>query len=259
MLNWRRVAGRLRTVIGSLNLSLTAPLGWILSLQLAVLLVRNWYVIELYLVSLCYLDYALSSVKGSLSYACVRSLDTLFSWELTPLKITRDVVNRMTRKIQISRTFQGLKGKISYAIVWQTPLNDWQSRQHKGATKRSIAQRIRTDLERSVGATIVIQTVGVQQPWWTSYFCTREWGSKTKWNDKIVSSTPNGRFGQPFLAILEVCSYVSWTLTSPIIAICRMIWHFWGITFQLFELLCLAKDHWRGFSTRNAHMVHFVN
>ena len=22
---------------------------------------------------------------------------------------------------------------------------------------------------------------------------------------------------------------------------------------------CLAKDHWRGFSTRNAHMVHIVN
>ena len=28
---------------------------------------------------------------------------------------------------------------------------------------------------------------------------------------------------------------------------------------QLFELHCLAKDHWRGFSTRNAHMVHIVN
>ena len=26
------------------------------------------------------------------------------------------------------------------------------------------------------------------------------------------------------------------------------------IHFQLFKLLCLAKDHWRGFSTRNAHM-----
>ena len=32
-----------------------------------------------------------------------------------------------------------------------------------------------------------------------------------------------------------------------------------GITFQLFKLLSLAKDHWRGFSTRNAHMVHIVN
>ena len=35
--------------------------------------------------------------------------------------------------------------------------------------------------------------------------------------------------------------------------------HLWVITFQLFKLHCLAKDHWRGFSTRNAHMVHIVN
>ena len=30
------------------------------------------------------------------------------------------------------------------------------------------------------------------------------------------------------------------------------------ITFRLFKLLCLAKDNWRGFSTRNTHMVQFV-
>ena len=35
--------------------------------------------------------------------------------------------------------------------------------------------------------------------------------------------------------------------------------HFWVITFQLLKLHCLAKDHWRGFSTRNAHMVQIVN
>ena len=35
--------------------------------------------------------------------------------------------------------------------------------------------------------------------------------------------------------------------------------HFWLLTFQPFKLHCLAKDHWRGFSTRNAHMVHIVN
>ena len=28
---------------------------------------------------------------------------------------------------------------------------------------------------------------------------------------------------------------------------------------QPFQLLSLAKDHWRGFNTRNAHMVHLVN
>ena len=32
-----------------------------------------------------------------------------------------------------------------------------------------------------------------------------------------------------------------------------------GITFQLFKLLCLAKDYWRGFNTRNAQMAHIVN
>ena len=35
--------------------------------------------------------------------------------------------------------------------------------------------------------------------------------------------------------------------------------HFWGIIFQPFQLLSLAKVHWRGFNTRNAHMVHIVN
>ena len=38
-----------------------------------------------------------------------------------------------------------------------------------------------------------------------------------------------------------------------------LFWHFSGINFQLWKLLCLTKDHWRGFSTRNAHMVHNVN
>ena len=32
-----------------------------------------------------------------------------------------------------------------------------------------------------------------------------------------------------------------------------------NITSRLYKLHCLAKDHWRGFSTRNAHMVHIVN
>ena len=32
-------------------------------------------------------------------------------------------------------------------------------------------------------------------------------------------------------------------------------WHH----FLYFKLLWLAKDHWRGFSTRNAHMVHIIN
>ena len=37
-----------------------------------------------------------------------------------------------------------------------------------------------------------------------------------------------------------------------------MILILFGITFQLFKLLCLAQDHWRGFRAWNAHMVHIV-
>ena len=37
-----------------------------------------------------------------------------------------------------------------------------------------------------------------------------------------------------------------------------LFWYLWGIIFQLFKLHCLAKDHWGGFSARNAHMVHIV-
>ena len=36
-------------------------------------------------------------------------------------------------------------------------------------------------------------------------------------------------------------------------------WYFCDISFQLFKLLCLAKNHWWRFCNRNAHMVHIVN
>ena len=32
-----------------------------------------------------------------------------------------------------------------------------------------------------------------------------------------------------------------------------------GPYFSTFYTKCLAEDHWRGFTTRNAHMVHIVN
>ena len=35
--------------------------------------------------------------------------------------------------------------------------------------------------------------------------------------------------------------------------------HSFVITIQRFEVHCLTKDHWWGFSTRNVHMVHIVN
>ena len=38
-----------------------------------------------------------------------------------------------------------------------------------------------------------------------------------------------------------------------------LFWYFLVIAFQLFHTTCLGKDHWRGFSTRNAHIVRIVN
>ena len=39
----------------------------------------------------------------------------------------------------------------------------------------------------------------------------------------------------------------------------RLVLALFGQYFSTFDTACLAKDHWRGFSTRNAHMVHIVN
>ena len=39
----------------------------------------------------------------------------------------------------------------------------------------------------------------------------------------------------------------------------NLFWHLLVISIQIFKLHCLVKDHWRGFSTRNAHMVHIDN
>ena len=40
---------------------------------------------------------------------------------------------------------------------------------------------------------------------------------------------------------------------------CSFFWYFCDLSFQLFKLLCLAYNHWWGFCTRNAHMVHIIN
>ena len=59
------------------------------------------------------------------------------------------------------------------------------------------------------------------------------------------------------ILLAKVTYYVGFFYTIPFGFILFMA--LLGITFQLFKLLCLAKDHWRGFGTRNAHMVHIVD
>ena len=39
----------------------------------------------------------------------------------------------------------------------------------------------------------------------------------------------------------------------------QLVLALFGHYFWTFESTCLAQDHWWGFSTRNAHMVHIVN
>ena len=39
----------------------------------------------------------------------------------------------------------------------------------------------------------------------------------------------------------------------------QLVFALFGLYYSTFYTSCLTKDHWRGFSTRNAHMVHIVN
>ena len=60
----------------------------------------------------------------------------------------------------------------------------------------------------------------------------------------------------PCLKLIEIVNlWVYYTIPFGF----NLFWHHLVITFQRFKLHCLTKDHWRGFSTRNAHMVHIVN
>ena len=63
-------------------------------------------------------------------------------------------------------------------------------------------------------------------------------------------------FSLSFLKLIEiVILWVYYTIPFGF----NLFWHFLVITFQPFYTSCLANDHWRGLSTRNAHMVHIVN
>ena len=96
-------------------------------------------------------------------------------------------------------------------------------------------------------------------------FCTFLLRSLTYWAEifHITSTVDFGwfvAFGEhqnfPCLKLIEiVILWVFYTIPFGF----NLFSHLLVITFLLFKLHCLAKDHWRGFSTRNAHMVHIVN
>ena len=62
----------------------------------------------------------------------------------------------------------------------------------------------------------------------------------------------------PWFKLIEiVILWVYYTTTPPPLA--SACFCTFGASLCNIWLLCMAKDHWRGFSTRNEHMVHIVN
>ena len=60
----------------------------------------------------------------------------------------------------------------------------------------------------------------------------------------------------PCLKLIEiVILWVYYTIPFGFSLFLALFGHY----FSTFYTTCLAKDHWRGFSTRNAHMIHIVN
>ena len=90
--------------------------------------------------------------------------------------------------------------------------------------------------------------------WWTSE-SPRAYVAKFYGRLRLIRSV----LGASKLSVLNlieiVISWVYYTIPfgfSLFLALSRP-------RFSTFKLLCLAKDHWRGFFTRNVHMVHIVH
>ena len=65
---------------------------------------------------------------------------------------------------------------------------------------------------------------------------------------------PSSTFVLKFIEIVILWIYYMESLLAS-----ASFWYFCDISFQLFKILCLAKNHWRWFCAPNAHMVHIVN
>ena len=90
--------------------------------------------------------------------------------------------------------------------------------------------------------------VGDCQVWYWEYNKTSKYFIRLRWIHIVCI-----KFSELKL-IKIVIFWVYYTICFDF-SLCR---NFFGIIFQLFELLCLAKDHWREFSRQTAHMVQIV-
>ena len=64
---------------------------------------------------------------------------------------------------------------------------------------------------------------------------------------------------QTFSVLKFIEIVILWIYYMTSLLASASFWYFCDISFQLFKLLCLAKNHWWELCTRNAHMVHIVN
>ena len=83
-------------------------------------------------------------------------------------------------------------------------------------------------------------------------------------NVHIEKNDVNKDVGMPIGIVLWSLRNVFLSSVQFILSLHHPFWlkpfsEFFGIIFQPLQQLSLAKDHWRGFNTRNAHMVHIVN
>ena len=107
--------------------------------------------------------------------------------------------------------------------------------------------------------------------WLNCLLLVIRWAIKGPWASSIYSNNdptspkgPRNRTTEPILGTallgknqlqpLELESAACFTIPFGF----SLFWHILVITFQLLYTFS-AKDHWRGFSTQNAHMAHIVN
>ena len=106
---------------------------------------------------------------------------------------------------------------------------------------------------------LVEVSLWISTTWWVSLLVDHG-VSECTWSQVLRStSVDSWRFESINFSVFKIhwnCNIVG-LLHHPfwLYLVLPLFWHL----FSYFKLLCLAKDQWREFSTRDAHMVHFIN
>ena len=100
----------------------------------------------------------------------------------------------------------------------------------------------------------IFQLLGEYHCWWTRK-SPRAHVAKFYGRPRLISSVWEHQNFSELKLIEIIILRVYYTIPFGF----SLLRHFFSSFFHFLKLLCLAKDYWRGFSTRNAHMVHVVN